>query len=190
MSKRNTLLLLLALCLIVTLVGTGCPKKKTAEEPPPPAPVETPKEPPAPKEPPKQEVTEKFKPDETEPARVIDQAFLDRLSGQMQTVYFAFDKSDLTDDARAKIRGNAQLLKDNPEVKVVIQGHCDERGTIEYNLALGERRAKAVRDYMTSLGVQASRVRVVSYGEERPAVQGHNESAWSKNRRGEFKAEK
>ena len=106
-----------------------------------------------------------------------------------RTVYFDYDKSDLTDDTRNTIRGNADWLKQNAKWKVVIEGHTDERGTIEYNLALGQRRADAVRDYMTSLGLAATRLRTVSYGEERPAQAGTGETAWGKNRRAEFKVE-
>lgn len=106
--------------------------------------------------------------------------------GVLKTVYFEFDKSDLTDETRGLLRANADWLKANGKYSVVIQGHCDERGTIEYNLALGQRRAQTVRDYLASLGVATSRARTVSYGEERPADYGHTEAAWAKNRRAEF----
>jgi peptidoglycan-associated lipoprotein len=109
--------------------------------------------------------------------------------GLLKTVYFAFDSSELTPDAQATLRTNAQWLKANPGYKVLIQGHCDERGTIEYNLALGERRGSAVRDYLANLGIARADMRVVSYGEERPATPGHDESAWSRNRRAEILAE-
>jgi peptidoglycan-associated lipoprotein len=107
-------------------------------------------------------------------------------AGVLATVYFAFDSVDLSDDARATIQANADWLQANPRFGVVVEGHCDERGTIEYNIALGDRRARTVRDYLTSLGVDAGRVRVVSYGEERPQDAGHDESAWARNRRAEF----
>lgn len=107
-------------------------------------------------------------------------------AGVLQTVYFAFDSIDLDDEARATIQANADWLLSNTRYGVVVEGHCDERGTIEYNIALGDRRARTVRDYLTSLGVPAGRVRVVSYGEERPDDAGHTEQAWARNRRAEF----
>ena len=111
------------------------------------------------------------------------------LSRQLQDVYFAFDKYDLSDESRRILQGNAGVLNEHAAFRVVIEGHCDERGTIEYNLALGEKRARAVRDYMVGLGLSPSRLRIVSFGEERPADPSHSETAWAKNRRAEFKAE-
>jgi peptidoglycan-associated lipoprotein len=105
----------------------------------------------------------------------------------LETVYFDYDAFTLKPAARQALERNAAWLQANPTVKVTIEGHCDERGSDEYNLALGERRALAVKSYLTTLGVAAERLATISYGEERPAVVGHDESAWSKNRRGEFK---
>lgn len=105
----------------------------------------------------------------------------------MKKVFFEFDKYRLTPEARSTLEQNAKWLRQHPDVKVQIEGHCDERGTIEYNLALGERRSTSVRNYFMSLGIEGSRLFTISYGEERPAEQGHNEMAWSKNRRAEFK---
>ncbi len=105
----------------------------------------------------------------------------------LETVYFDFDKSDLRQDARDGLSKNAEsLLKKIADAKVQIAGHCDERGSDEYNLALGDRRAKSVAKYLTTLGVSADRISTISYGKEKPAVQGNNEAAWSKNRRAEF----
>lgn len=101
-------------------------------------------------------------------------------------IYFAFDRFDLSEESVAVLNELAAYLKANPELKLAIEGHCDERGTNEYNLALGERRAKAALDYLVSLGVDSSRLSTISYGEERPADPGHNEEAWAKNRRDEF----
>ena len=84
---------------------------------------------------------------------------------------------------RSILDTNARFMENNPSLLVQIEGHCDERGTVEYNIALGHRRSQAVKDYLVSLGVDASRIDTVSYGEERPADSGHDESAWSKNRR-------
>ena len=104
----------------------------------------------------------------------------------LKTIYFDFDKYNLRDDARATLDANANILRNDPQMRIVIQGHCDERGTDEYNLALGERRAKAARDYLIKLGIDAGRIDIISYGEERPVAPGHDESSWSLNRRGEF----
>jgi len=100
------------------------------------------------------------------------------------TVYFGFDKYDLSSDAQAVLRRQAQWLSTYGNVTVTVEGHCDERGTREYNLALGERRATSVKNYLVALGVSASRIQTISYGKERPAVLGSNEEAWAKNRRG------
>ncbi len=98
-------------------------------------------------------------------------------------VFFAFDSSVLTSEAQETLRRQADWLQQNPNVDIVVEGHADERGTRAYNLALGERRATAARNYLVSLGVDADRVSTVSYGKERPAVLGSNEEAWAKNRR-------
>jgi peptidoglycan-associated lipoprotein len=102
------------------------------------------------------------------------------------TVNFDFDKSDLTAEARAILAENARKLEQNPEVYIRIEGHCDERGTVEYNLALGERRARSVRDYLVNYGISPGRITIISYGKERPIDPGRNEAAWAKNRRAEF----
>ncbi len=104
----------------------------------------------------------------------------------MQTIYFDFDKSDIREDSRAALRGNADRLNAGGLGTVTIEGHTDERGSAEYNLALGERRANAVKRYLVDLGVPANMLRTVSFGEDRPAVQGHDESAWRYNRRADF----
>jgi peptidoglycan-associated lipoprotein len=103
----------------------------------------------------------------------------------VQTVYFDFDSYDLTSEARSTLEANAECLQQK-KVAVTLAGHCDERGTEEYNLALGEKRANAARKYLATLGVDDSLMRVVSYGEERPANPGHDEAAWAENRRVEF----
>ena len=98
-------------------------------------------------------------------------------------VLFGYDSSDLDDDDRAILNSQSKFLNQNPSLKVTIQGHCDERGTREYNLALGEKRASSVKDYLISLGINSERISVVSYGKERPQVLGSNKAAWSMNRR-------
>jgi len=104
----------------------------------------------------------------------------------IEDVFFAFDKYDLDDLAMSTLTRNARIFKEHPEVVVLVEGHCDERGTVEYNLALGEKRAKAVRDYLVSLGMASNRLRVTSYGESRPFAMGSDETAWAKNRRAHF----
>ena len=105
----------------------------------------------------------------------------------LETVYFDFDRSELRQDARNALSSNAEmLLKSQKTVKIKIEGHCDERGSAEYNLALGERRAKSALQYLLTLGVQPDRLSVISYGKEKPAVLGGDEAAWAKNRRAEF----
>jgi peptidoglycan-associated lipoprotein len=106
----------------------------------------------------------------------------------MANIYFDFDQFTLTAESRTTLTNNAKYLKDHGDIKVVIEGHCDERGSDEYNLALGESRALAAKNYLVSLGIGANRLSVISYGEERPAAMGSNEEAWAKNRRAEFKA--
>jgi peptidoglycan-associated lipoprotein len=106
----------------------------------------------------------------------------------LKEIYFDFDRYDLSDAARATLRASGVWLKDNPSVRVEIEGHCDERGTGEYNLALGAKRAQAAKDYLVSLGVAAGRLSTVSFGEEIPVCREHNESCWSKNRRDRFVA--
>lgn len=109
------------------------------------------------------------------------------LSG-LEAVYFAFDSSVVSGTAVDSLKRNADWLRDNPSASIQIEGHCDERGTVEYNLALGERRAAAARGYLVKLGVEKSRMSIISLGEERPTDSGHDESAWSRNRRAEFVA--
>jgi peptidoglycan-associated lipoprotein len=103
----------------------------------------------------------------------------------VEDIFFAFDAYDLDDESMAILSSSARMLRE-AGTTVLISGHCDERGTLEYNLALGEKRANAVRDYLISLGVPGARLRVTSYGENRPFAQGSNESAWAQNRRAHF----
>lgn len=132
----------------------------------------------------RQEELERMRMEEVEvaePAPVMD------LSTVLETVYFDYDKYELRQDARESLSRNAEWLKSESGVQLQIGGHCDERGTEEYNLALGDRRAASVKNYLISLGVDESRLLTVSFGEEMPADPGHNEEAWSHNRRAEFR---
>jgi peptidoglycan-associated lipoprotein len=104
----------------------------------------------------------------------------------LKDVFFDFDKSNIKDDQKAALADDASWLKSNANAKITIEGHCDERGTVEYNLALGERRAKATKDYLIAAGIAADRISTISYGKERPFVLGHDESAWKWNRRSHF----
>ena len=104
----------------------------------------------------------------------------------LSTINFEYDKAALTTEARRLLAENADWIRNNGAVNVQIEGHCDERGSIEYNLSLGERRANAVRDYLISLGVDPNRLNVLSYGEEKPAMNGEGENVWARNRRANF----
>jgi peptidoglycan-associated lipoprotein len=104
----------------------------------------------------------------------------------LSDINFDYDKSNIRDDARVIMKANADILIKNKTSKVTIEGHCDERGTSEYNMALGERRAQEAKKYLVNLGVDAARMKTVSYGEERPLDPGQNEEAWAKNRRAHF----
>jgi peptidoglycan-associated lipoprotein len=103
--------------------------------------------------------------------------------GYIQDAFFEYNDSQLTSDAQNALTSSATWLKKNPQYNLLIEGHCDERGTEQYNLALGDRRANQAKEYLVTLGVDGARIRTVSYGEERPFDPGHDESAWSKNRR-------
>ena len=178
--------LTLALSLGLAVLTVNCPKQAVQTPPePPPEPVrsvEPAPEPEAVEVPPEPFPTTEV---ETAPAPEPTLAELNQL-GVLTTVHFAFDSYELDEEARMTLQRNAQWLRENSGHAIRVEGHCDERGTIEYNLALGERRASTVRDYLVSLGVGASRIRIVSYGEEQPADSAHNEGAWSRNRRAQF----
>ncbi|NWG02070.1 MAG: peptidoglycan-associated lipoprotein Pal [Syntrophaceae bacterium] len=104
-------------------------------------------------------------------------------SSLLKDIHFDFDKYDIRPGDAAILKENAEILKKYPKVKIQIEGHCDERGTNEYNLALGERRANSTKNYLISLGISSERISTISYGEEKPLDPGHNEEAWAKNRR-------
>jgi peptidoglycan-associated lipoprotein len=155
--------------------------------PTPPAPPPTatngtrPPEPPAP-------VREPIVPAEPLPSDAVASRSLDDLNrdSPLQPVFFDLDSADVNDAGRVVLQADAGVLKKYPTWVVTIEGHCDERGTKEYNLALGERRAVAARTYLVSLGLDANRLRIVSYGSEFPFDPGHDEPAWHKNRRAHF----
>ena len=103
--------------------------------------------------------------------------------GFIQDAYFGYDEAALSSQAQAALTSSANWLRRNPQYNLLVEGHCDERGTEQYNLALGDRRANTAKEYLVTLGIDGSRIRTVSYGEERPFDDGHDESAWARNRR-------
>ena len=174
----------------LVLLAVGACKKAEPEPPappPPPPPVEepTPPEPvPPPPEPPVEpEYVSPWSEDIVEANRQVHE------KGLLGDVYFEFDKSTLTDETRSQLGKNADFLKtrDGENLVITIEGHCDERGTNDYNLALGDRRSNAARDYLLSLGIAGDRLRTISYGEEQPQCEESNEDCWQLNRRAYFR---
>jgi peptidoglycan-associated lipoprotein len=167
---RSVFRFLTAAGFITVFAVIGCGKKTMNEPPatttePPPAPAPTPTPPPPPP-----------------PTRPSD----DMSSKELGDVFFDYDSFDLRPDARTTLDTNGQILMQSSGMRVTIEGHCDERGTVDYNLALGERRAQAAKDFLVSFGVGADRLQTISYGENRPFASGSDESAYSQNRRAHF----
>jgi peptidoglycan-associated lipoprotein len=117
-----------------------------------------------------------------------EQAAMERFVNEL--VYFEYDSAALSPEAQETLRGKARWMRDNPGARVIIEGHTDSRGTGEYNLALGDRRATATRNFLTGSGIEGSRINIISYGEERPVDPMEHEAAWAKNRRAEFVIER
>ena len=184
MNKKSILQLVL-LVTLATLLAAGCAKK--------PAPPVVEEEAPMVTKMPEQEVSGIQEQELTE-AEIRERDARERAAAEaaareargLQRIFFDFDQYVLTSQARDILADNAAYLKANPEVSVRIEGHCDERGSDEYNLSLGERRAQSAQKYLISLGIDSSRLDVISYGEEKPLDPGNNEEAWAKNRRAEF----
>jgi peptidoglycan-associated lipoprotein len=167
-------LFLVVASLMMMVVFSGCAKKK-----PVPAPAAEVSQAPV--------TTESaVKGEEPEGIKTADQISEGRTSAPMLPIYFDFDRYNIRNDMKSRIDNDAKFLMDNPQIRIEIQGNCDERGSSEYNLALGEKRAKAAKSYVTKLGVAADRIDVVSFGKEQPLDPGHNEAAWAKNRRDDF----
>ena len=186
MSLRRCLSLI-AIVLVFVIGLEGCAKKVPPPAPPPPPPppaAPPPPPPPAPKPPPPPPPAPK-PPTEEE---IFGRKTLAELNAEkpLAEVFFDYDQSTLRDDARATLQTNAAYLKRWPSTRVSVEGHADSRGTNEYNLALGDRRAGVVRDYLVSLGISGDRLLAVSKGEETPVCTEENEGCWSKNRRGAF----
>jgi peptidoglycan-associated lipoprotein len=178
---KKILILSLA-CILVFGFMLSC-AKKVEEAPPPPPPqvkeqpeVEKVEEPAPPKEP---ELTEE---------EIFMRKSLEEINREaaIQMIHFDFDKFFIRDDAKPVLEKNAAWLKKWDSTQILIEGHCDERGTEEYNLALGEKRAKSTYDYLVSLGVSPNRIKTISYGKSQPIDAGQNEIAWAKNRRAQF----
>jgi peptidoglycan-associated lipoprotein len=188
MRIRSASITVLTALVVMSLALGGCaPKKPPVARPLPPPPPTTPEAPPPPAPPaPVAErpvVTPPPIAEDPMASRSIDDLNRD---SPMRIVYFGYDSAELSAEARAALDANAAVLKKYSAWTVTIEGHCDERGTAEYNLALGERRATAAQSYLVALGVPASRVKTVSYGKEFPFDPGHDEAAWAKNRRAHF----
>jgi len=173
MPRRPVLSSVTLVALLLMALFAGCAK----EEPPPPTPEPpraAPQPPPPPPPGPSADVLRQQR---------FQQAMQDF---QNQDVYFDFDKYDLRPDARAILDKKVAFLNENGSMRVQIEGHCDERGTSEYNLVLGERRANASKQYVTTAGINTARLSTISYGKERPIDPGHDEAAWARNRRAHF----
>ncbi|MCX8160642.1 MAG: peptidoglycan-associated lipoprotein Pal [Candidatus Saccharicenans sp.] len=174
--------LVLSLTLILILSFAASCKKKAKEVPPPP--------PPQAQEQPK--VEKVAEPAIKEPVLSEEEIFMKKTLEEINQekplamIHFDYDKYDIRPDAVPVLEANASWLKKYPMVKILIEGHCDERGTEEYNLSLGEKRAKSTMDYLVSLGISADRIRIISYGKSQPLDPGHDETAWAKNRRAQF----
>jgi peptidoglycan-associated lipoprotein len=173
-SRSWTFRALLAALLIGGALVAGCAKKPVAT----PTPAPTPPEAPAPTPPPT--------PAPTPPAETPPPPVPGTHTEDYAPVFFDYDSYGLRDDARAALDGNAKLMRDNPKVMLTVEGHCDERGTVEYNQALGEKRAQAARDYLVAAGIDGSRLSIISYGKERPFATGSDEASWQQNRRAHF----
>jgi peptidoglycan-associated lipoprotein len=177
---KKFLIYALAVVLIFSF-AVSC-KKKPKEVPPPPPPQQQ-----------EQPVVEKVEaPVVQEPQLTEEEMFLQKSLDQINrekplgTIYFDYDRAIIRDDARAVLDGNAAWLKKFRTAKILVEGHCDERGTEEYNLALGEKRAKGAQDYLLSMGIASDRIKIISYGKSQPINPGHDESAWQMNRRAQF----
>jgi len=165
----KSLLTLLATAALISFMVVGCAKKPKVEPLTKPPATET-------------KPTEKPSDQPTDQGTGIESGS----SSRFRAIYFDFDRYNLRDDAKADLKKNTDVMQQEENLKITIEGHCDERGTVEYNLALGERRAKSARDYMVNMGVKANRISTISYGKERPVAFGHDEEAWAKNRRDDF----
>jgi peptidoglycan-associated lipoprotein len=177
---KRTSLVLLSLVLVVSLSALyGCPKKAEVTSAPEAQPQKVEAAPAAPAAPTAAAPAEK--PAEEKPKEAAAKG-----AAGLQPIYFDFDRSFVRDDAKPAMKANAEWLKANPKAKVRIEGNCDERGTIEYNQALGQRRAASTKKYLTDLGISANRVTLISFGKEKPVCRESTEECWQRNRRADL----
>jgi len=181
-AKRFSVLALLALVVLIPACSKDEPPAPAPEPVPPPAPAPAPSREVPPPEAGEWEVADAGDDDSFLSAEQINARQL------LRTIHFDYDSAEIRGDQRATLQANADWLREHPNVRILIEGHCDERGTREYNLALGDQRAQAATAYLTSLGISDSRIETISYGEENPIAMGEGEQFWAQNRRGEFVA--
>ncbi len=181
------LIILTLACLLIFAFFISCRKKaEQVPPPPPPRPIQV-------EEQPQPEKVVEEPAVVREPELTEEEIFMKKSLEEMNVeaplvmIHFDFDKYFIREDAKPVLQTNAEWLNTYKSLRILIEGHCDERGTEEYNLALGERRAKSTFDYLVSLGISADRIRTISYGESQPLDPGHNEVAWEKNRRAYFR---
>jgi peptidoglycan-associated lipoprotein len=185
MTRLRRLVSVLALGCAVATAAAGCHKKVPQAPPaPPPAPPTRPQDPPRPAPP--LAPTAAPAPRPLSDDEIFARKSLDELTRELGDVYFDLDKSEVRSDARSSLQKDADWMKRWTSTQVTIEGHCDSRGSSEYNLALGSRRASAVKDYLVNLGVPTNRITIVSKGKEQPFCTEENESCWQQNRRGHF----
>jgi peptidoglycan-associated lipoprotein len=188
---------LIPLIILAFSTVTGCAKEQVLrkDEAPTPAPVQAKVYPPSPAPAPSATPAASTPASKVDDNPVVEQnlsseqkaaAGSGELQSRLESIYFDFDAQGLTEASRATLSKNAALLTGNPQAKVRVEGHCDERGSDEYNLALGQKRADAAVKYLRSLGIAPERLSSLSFGKEKPADPGHDEAAWAKNRRDEF----
>ncbi len=192
---NSTITRLVVMLFALTLLASGCAKKPVAEEPTmaeETTQVEMQQEPSGIAEEGVSESVygEQAMGEQGDNTAAAAQVAEEAAASGLQRVHFDFDQYVLTSEAKSVLVSNAGLLRAAPAIKVMIEGHCDERGSDEYNLALGEKRALAAQNYLVSLGVAGDRLSIISYGEEMPLAMGNNKEAWAKNRRAEFKVKR
>ena len=187
MNRVRAVLPIIALAAAIAVAGCGKKIPQSLPAPPPPPPA-APASPPPPPPPPAPRAAATPAPAALTEEQIFAAKTVDQLNAEkpLDDMYFDLDKSDIRADARAALQKDADYLKKWASVQVMVEGHCDSRGSSEYNLALGSRRATAVKDYLVSLGVPIARVTIVSKGKEQPFCNEESESCWQQNRRGHF----
>jgi peptidoglycan-associated lipoprotein len=181
-------------CVAITALSvlwTGCAKKVASKAPPPPAPISTPAPATTARSTPQQPTPQQpYQRAESTPSRMPDAATRARIQdllNRIQDAYFDYDKHNLRPDAENALRSDAQtlseIIRQYPDFKLTVEGHCDERGSEEYNIALGDARAKQTKEYLATMGLTGEQLRTISYGKEHPVCNDHDEDCWQKNRR-------